>query len=91
MSANHEWVLISGEPAKVGYFLEDLPAGALPRHASRLETSTLLTREPDQPHPDTSISDEEKAGPFAGAFDNLRKLVDGVPLDPPASPSFLSG
>jgi hypothetical protein len=48
-------------------------------------------REPDQPHPDTSISDEEKAGPFAGHFDNLRKLVDGVPLDPPASPSFLSG
>jgi hypothetical protein len=46
-------------------------------------------RTPDQPHPDTSVPDDVKAGPFAGHFDNLRKLVDGVPLDPPASESVL--
>lgn len=148
MSANHEWVPVSGEPGTVGYFWKISPREhyvpgdqplAEPRYhvigiskvirnkliiveifpekggsygnrfmpeddrgfgqliLTDLGEKTCITavnihtasRGPDQPHPDTSISDEEKAGPFAGHFDNLRKLVDGISLQPPASPSFL--
>jgi hypothetical protein len=46
-------------------------------------------REPDQPHPDASMPDEVKAEGFAGHFDKLRRLVDGLPLEPPETESLL--